>query len=205
MTECVALIRGINVGKTKRIPMSELRSLFVGLGHDNVRTLLNSGNVLFRCARPNTGRLALAIQRAMADTCGITASVTVITAPILSAIVRENPLLRVAKDPSRHLVAFAAQPRTLAALRPMMDESWTPDALAVSSRAAYLWCADGVLDSKLSRMFARRAGETVTTRNWATVLKLLAASTAVPAAKDQARLDAACRRRVVSPPRTMRP
>ena len=180
MKECIALIRGINVGKAKRIAMSELRSLFVGLGLDNVRTLLNSGNVLFRCARPNTGKLALAIQNAMAKTCGITASVTVITAPNLSAIVRENPLLRVAKDPSRHLVAFVMQPRSLVPLRSMMDEAWAPDALAVGSRAAYLWCADGVLDSKLSRMFARRAGETVTTRNWATVLKLLAASTALP-------------------------
>jgi uncharacterized protein (DUF1697 family) len=57
-----------------------------------------------------------------------------------------------------------------------MKESWAPDALAVSPKAAYLWCAAGVLDSKLSQMFARLAGETVTTRNWATVLKLLAAS-----------------------------
>jgi uncharacterized protein (DUF1697 family) len=81
MTECIALFRGINVGRAKRIAMSELRSLVVGLGHENVRTLLNSGNVLFRCARPNTGRLALAIQNAMADSCGISASVTVITAP----------------------------------------------------------------------------------------------------------------------------
>jgi uncharacterized protein (DUF1697 family) len=180
MTECIALIRGINVGRTKRIAMSELRSLFVGLGHENVRTLLNSGNVLFRCARPNTGKLALAIQNAMADTCGITASVAVITAANLAAIVRENPLLRVAKDPARHLVAFAARPRSLVPLRSMMDESWAPDALAINSRAAYLWCADGVLDSKLSRMFSRRAAQTVTTRNWATVLKLLAASHVPP-------------------------
>ena len=61
-------------------------------------------------------------------------------------------------------------------LRSPMEESWTPDALAIGSRAGYLWCADGVLDSKLSKAFARRGGETVTTRNWATVLKLHVAS-----------------------------
>jgi hypothetical protein len=59
MTECIALLRGINVGRAKRIAMADLRGLFVDLGHKEVRTLLNSGNVLFQCARPNTGKLAL--------------------------------------------------------------------------------------------------------------------------------------------------
>jgi len=176
MTECIALLRGINVGRAKRIAMAQLRDLFVDLGHENVRTVLNSGNVLFRCGRANTGQLALAIQNAIADTCGFSASVTVITAANLAAIVRDNPLLRVVKDPSRHLVAFVAHPRALDPLRSMLEESWTPDALAIGAGAAYLWCAAGVLDSKLSQAFARRAGEAVTTRNWATVLKLHAAS-----------------------------
>ena len=176
MTECIALLRGINVGRAKRIAMAQLRGLFVDLGHENVRTVLNSGNVLFRCGRANTGQLALAIQNAIADTCGFSASVTVITAANLAAIVRDNPLLGVVKDPSRHLVAFVAHPRALDPLRSMLKESWTPDALAIGAGAAYLWCAAGVLDSKLSQAFARRAGEAVTTRNWATVLKLHAAS-----------------------------
>jgi uncharacterized protein (DUF1697 family) len=177
MTECIALLRGINVGRAKRIAMAQLRDLFVDLGHENVRTLLNSGNVLFRCGRANTGQLALAIQDAIADTCGFSTSVTVITAANLAAIVRDNPLLRVVKDPSRHLVAFVAHPRALDPLRSMLKESWAPDALAIGVGAAYLWCASGVLDSKLSQAFARRGGEAVTTRNWATVLKLHAAST----------------------------
>ena len=175
MTECIALLRGINVGRAKRIAMADLRELFADLGHENVRTLLNSGNVLFRCARPNTGKLALAVQKAITDTCGFSAAVTVLTARNLAIIIRENPLLPVAVDPSKHLVAFVAQPSSLVPLRPLMKESWAPDALAIGSHAAYLWCAAGVIDSRLSQAFARRARETVTTRNWATVLKLLAA------------------------------
>jgi uncharacterized protein (DUF1697 family) len=176
MTECIALLRGINVGRAKRVAMAQLRGLFVDLGHENVRTLANSGNVLFRCARPNTAKLALTIENALADTCGFSASVTVLTAENLASIVRENPLLPVVKDPSKHLIAFVAHPRALDPLRSMTEERWAPDALAIGSGAAYLWCAAGVLDSKLSQMFARRAGEAVTTRNWATVLKLHAAS-----------------------------
>jgi uncharacterized protein (DUF1697 family) len=85
---------------------------------------------------------------------------------------------RATKDPSRHFIAFVANPKSLVPLRGLMAESWAPDVLAISSQAAYLWCVAGALDSKLSQMFARRAGETVTMRNWATVLKLLAASNA---------------------------
>ena len=178
MTECIALFRGINVGRAKRIAMSDLRRLFEVLGHEDVRTVLNSGNVLFRCARPSESKLRLSIQRALEDSCGFSAQVTVITAAKLASIVRENPLLKVAKDPSRHFIAFVADPKSLVPLRALMAESWTPDVLAVSSQAAYLWCVAGALDSKLSQVFARRAGDTVTTRNWATVIKLLAASNA---------------------------
>jgi len=180
VTECIALIRGINVGTAKRIAMNELRALFETLGHEHVRTLMNSGNVLFRCARPNAGKLARAIEKAIADTCGFTASAMVITAPNLTAIVHENPLLQIVKDPARHLVAFVARPSALEPIRSLKDQPWAPDALAVGSQAAYLWCADGILDSKLLRAFARQAGETVTTRNWTTVLKLLAASNTAP-------------------------
>jgi uncharacterized protein (DUF1697 family) len=176
MTECIALLRGINVGRAKRIAMAHLRGLFVDLGYGNVRTLLNSGNVLFRSTDPRTNELALTLRGAIVDTYGFPVSVTVLTAANLAAIVRENPLLHIVKDSSKHLVAFVAHPRMLVPLRSLMEEKWSPDALAIGTRAGYLWCADGVLDSKLSQAFARRGGEAVTTRNWATVLKLHAAS-----------------------------
>ena len=176
MTECVALLRGINVGKAKRVAMADLRELFVSLGHGKVRTVLNSGNVLFDCKRPDTKKLAPAIQNAIVATYGFSVAVTVLTADSLAVIVRENPLLRIATDPSRHLVAFVGHARALVPLRALLDESWKPDALAVGPRAAYLWCAGGVLDSKLFQTFSRVSGETVTTRNWATILKLLSAS-----------------------------
>ena len=178
MTECIALLRGINVGRAKRIAMADLRALLVDLGQQNVRTLLNSGNVLFQSTRPSVAKLALTIQEAIRDTFGLSVSVAVITATDLECITRDNPLLHVAKDPAKHLVAFVTHSRSLVPLRSLLEESWAPDAIAVGSRAAYLWCANGVLASKLVQVVAHRSGETVTTRNWGTVLKLLAASNA---------------------------
>jgi uncharacterized protein (DUF1697 family) len=174
LSDCIALIRGINVGRGNRVNMSDLRRLVTDLGHTEVRTLLNSGNVIFRTRRP-AAKLASNIEAAISAQCGFSAMVTVVTAQELASIIDENPLLKVVTDPSRHLVAFTSHPRLLAPLRPMLKETWTPDALAITSRAAYLWCSKGILDSKVGPAFARQAGATVTTRNWATVLKLQAA------------------------------
>jgi uncharacterized protein (DUF1697 family) len=171
-TECIALIRGINVGRANRVSMSDLRDLFTDLGLQNVRTLLNSGNVVFRCARPNVRKLSVAVAGAIEKRCGFSASVMVMTARELAAIIEENPLLRVAKDPARHLVGFVADAKHLKALRPLLSETWKPDALALTGRAAYLWCSTGLIESKLNKAFARHGGSTVTARNWATVLKL---------------------------------
>jgi uncharacterized protein (DUF1697 family) len=172
MSEFVGLLRGINIGRAKRIAMADLRDLVEKLGHTEVRTLLNSGNVVFRSKRSNVAKLAEEIEQAIVARCGFTASVTVISAKELVSIIEENPLLHVAKDPSRHLVVFVSDANSLSPLRPMLKESWTPDALAITQRAAYLWCSTGILESKLNLALSRKAGMTITARNWATVLKL---------------------------------
>ncbi len=104
---------------------------------------------LFQSKRPNVAKIAASIETAIKTACGISAAVTVTTAQELDLIVNENPLLQIVDDHARHLVAFVTHPKHLEVLRPMLKESWTPDALAITKRAAYLWCATGILDSKL--------------------------------------------------------
>lgn len=176
MSICIALIRGINVGKGNRIAMADLKRLIEDLGHTEVRTLLNSGNAVFRAKRPNAAKISAAIRDAITKECGFTPSVMVVTAQELDLIIKENPFHRVATDHARYLVAFVADAKHLDPLRPLLKETWTPDALAILQRAAYLWCASGILESKMNLTFARKAGTAVTTRNWATVLKLQAAA-----------------------------
>lgn len=158
--------------------MADLRTLLEGMGHSEVRTLLNSGNVLFHARRNDAGRLSAAIQEGIARRFGFSASVTVLTAEDLDAIIAENPLLARAQDPSRHLIGFAQDAQVLQPFRALLKQKWHPDALAITSRAAYLWCVKGVLDSPLSQAFGKLAGEGMTTRNWATVLKIQAAARA---------------------------
>lgn len=175
MPACVALIRGINVGRAKRIAMADLRSLLEGLGYTNVRTVLNSGNAIFHAPRAGVRAMAADIEAAITRECEFSAPVIVATAADLRAIVKANPLHDIADDPSRYLVAFVASPATLRKAKALLKESWAPDALSVGPKAAYLWCANGILKSGLMQAFSRVTGDAVTARNWATVSKILAA------------------------------
>jgi uncharacterized protein (DUF1697 family) len=168
----IALLRGINVGRAKRIAMADLRSAVAELGHTNVRTLLNSGNVVFDSARKGASPIAAIIRDAIAEKTGVTCEVVVVSAAELDVIVSENSLGPVVTNPSRCLVAFPSVVSALSKVSALVQGDWSADQFALGSRAAYLWCAGGILESKLAKEFDRLMGATVTTRNWATVLKL---------------------------------
>jgi uncharacterized protein (DUF1697 family) len=171
-TTYLALIRGINVGKAKRVGMAELREVVEDLGYRDVKTLLNSGNVVFTSPRGNAETIAGQIEKGMAGTLGVSARVTVLTAKELAAIVAENSLKKVATDHSRLLVGVLNDPADRSKLAPLAKQDWGKEVLAIGSRAVYLWCPDGVLGGRLFETVNKALGDGVTTRNWATVLKL---------------------------------
>jgi len=175
MTTCIALIRGINVGRAKRMAMADLAHMFDGMGLKGVRTILNSGNVVFQARRPDVKDLARSIEGQIVKRFGFSAAVVVITAGDLAIIIEENPLPSVATDPSRYLVAFVSDPVNLSGARPLLEESFAPEHFAIGTKAAYLWCPNGIINSRLGPAFARLTADSATTRNWATVLKLQAA------------------------------
>ncbi len=168
----VALFRGINVGRAKRVAMADLRALFQELDYRDVRTLLNSGNVVFTGSNAEPAEASRLIERAMAAGLGVSARVTVLTATEFALIVEENRLSGVADDPSRLLVMILADPRDRRLLEPLLKRDWSPEVLALGGRAAYLWCPDGFLRSPLPEAAGRLLGDAVTTRNWATILKI---------------------------------
>jgi uncharacterized protein (DUF1697 family) len=172
----IALLRGINVGKAKRIAMADLREIFVELGYENVRTLLNSGNVIFDSPRKITAAKTKAKAKEIRDTVfaktAVMSEVVVISASDLAMVIAENPLASIANDPSRYLVAFPASPADLAKADAMAQKDWSPDRIVIGSKAAYIWCASGVLESKAAKEFGRALRDAVTARNWATVTKL---------------------------------
>ncbi len=174
MTTFVALLRGVNVGKAKRVPMAELRALLGELGYTGVATLLNSGNAVFRSAKGTPVKHATEIASAIASKLKVEVPVIVKSAKELSAIVAENSLAEASQDHSRLLVAFVQDPKALPGLAIIEPLVVSPEKFLVGKGAAYLNCASGILESKAGEALLGKGGKAATTRNWATVLKLQA-------------------------------
>ena len=173
MSTHIALFRGINVGKAKRIAMAELKALFEDLGYTDVRTLLNSGNVVFDAGRGTPASHAKRIATAVEDRIGVSTNTLVLPARTLEAAIVGNPFGECADDPSRLLVGFyldddRAPFEALATTHP-------GETFAVGADACYVWCPDGILDSPVAAALGgAQFRDRVTARNWATVLKLQA-------------------------------
>ena len=172
MPTFVALLRGVNVGKARRVPMAELRTLLAGLGYTDPVTLLNSGNAVFRATRGTPAKHAADIAAALLAGLGLEVPVLVKSAEALAAIVAENPIDVAADEHSRLLVAFTQEAQTLARLAAIRPLVAAPERFAIGKNAAYLLCAGGILQSKAGEALLGKAGAAETTRNWATTLKL---------------------------------
>ena len=174
MPKFVALLRGINVGKAKRVPMADLRALLTELGYTDVATLLNSGNAVFQATRGTQAQHAANIAAAISEQLKMEVPVIVKSAKELSAIVAENQLAEQATNHSHFLVVFAQDNTTLSGLGAVESLVVLPEQFLVGKNAAYLHCASGILESKAGKALLGKAGRSVTTRNWATILKLQA-------------------------------
>jgi uncharacterized protein (DUF1697 family) len=168
----VALVRGINVGKAKRVAMADLRSLAEKLGHREVRTLLNSGNLVFTVTKSARGDLAHQLERALLEHMQVSCRVSVLSAIELAQVIEENPLGRIASNPSRLLVSVILDPSDRTRLVPLTRQNWKPEAFGLGTRASYIWCPEGVIESRLAKAVDKALGDGVTARNWSTMLKL---------------------------------
>jgi uncharacterized protein (DUF1697 family) len=154
--------------------MAALRALLSDLGYADVATLLNSGNAVFCAANGTPATHARNIAAAISARLNMEVPVTVKSARELAAIVADAPFHLDASAHSRLLVAFAPDRKALSALAVIEPLVVPPEQFAVGTEAAYLFCPAGILESKAGSALVGKAGRSATTRNWATVLKLLA-------------------------------
>jgi uncharacterized protein (DUF1697 family) len=168
----IALLRGINVGRAKRIAMADLRKLIADLGFDNVRSLLNSGNVVFGGAQVDPAEAAAMIEEALVLKLGVASRVTVLEQAQLAAIVADNPLVELASDPARLMVFVVGAAARRQLVAPLTQEDWAPEALALGRHAVYAWCPAGVLASRVVVSLNKLLGDETTARNWSTISKL---------------------------------
>ena len=184
MATHVALLRGINLGGRNKVAMADLRALVTELGHADVSTYIQSGNVLFTAPDgTDCAAAGQAITEAVAATLAVTAPVVVITRDELAAILAANPFPD-EPDPRRvHAVVLSEPPgpelaARLAAAAAQAAAKGDPSAVAAAGRTVYLHTPAGYGRSDLAAAVLRavsspKAGLTGTARNWATMTKLL--------------------------------
>ena len=173
MARLIVLLRGINLGPRNRISMPELREALEDAGYDDVRTYLQSGNVVLTSSA-SAKKVASQCERVIADRFGLEIDVVVRTRAELAKVVERNPLARVAKDPKRYQVSFLEAKPAAKTVRELEDVATGGEQVVSSGREIYAWHPDGVARSKLwAKLAGKGLGVTATARNWTTVTKLL--------------------------------
>jgi uncharacterized protein (DUF1697 family) len=170
----VALLRGINVGKAKRVAMADLRMVVEGLGYADVKTVLATGNIVFtarKAADPPGPRIEHAIESKL----GLRAAVLAVPQGDFDRMLRANSLLAPGRDLSRLMVGLVRGTAAMTELARLAGQPWAAEQLVCGKGAGYLWCPDGLAESRLVAAVNKALRDDVTMRNWNTMLKIQAA------------------------------
>jgi uncharacterized protein (DUF1697 family) len=179
----VALLRGINVGGRNKVAMADLRKVVASLGHGDVVTYIQSGNVVFTSKDTDTAAIAAKLERALEQAVGVRSSVVVLSRAELAKVIADNPFPDEA-DP-KHLHAIfrgakvaAKEAAAIADAERRAADKGGRDQARVIGRTVYLRTPDGLGRSELAAQLAKADPATTdrggTARNWATVTRLLA-------------------------------
>jgi uncharacterized protein (DUF1697 family) len=170
----IVLLRGINLGSRNRIAMPELRTLLTDAGFDDVRTYVQSGNIVLS-SNASPEELARECQGRIAERFGLEIDVVARTRDELAEVVRRNPLGEVAVNPKRYQVSFLATELDPEVTRKLAGLAVSPERFVAIGRELYAWHPDGVARSRLwAQLAGRGLGVAATARNWTTVTTLLA-------------------------------
>jgi uncharacterized protein (DUF1697 family) len=172
MANRIALLRGINIGPRQRVKMPELRALIEGLGHTDVETLVQSGNVVFS-ARAKPATLEQQLEEEIEKQLGVDPKVVVRTRDELAEAIEANPFT-VPENPKDLHVTFLSGEPDASAREKLEAADFGPDQLRFAGREIYVLYDDGMGRSELAKQLGRaKLGVVATDRNWNTVTKLL--------------------------------
>jgi uncharacterized protein (DUF1697 family) len=173
-TRQIALLRGVNLARNRRLEMAKLRAVLEDLGYEDARTFLQSGNAVFTTTK-SAKRVKSELEQRIAADLGLETEVFVRTRDELADVIERDPLRDVVDNPSRYQVSFLAAKPPARAVRELEAADVAPEQVVVSGREIYAWHPGGIQRSELAKLLSeRRLGVSSTARNWNTVTKLLA-------------------------------
>jgi uncharacterized protein (DUF1697 family) len=169
----IVLLRGVNLGSRNRVAMPALRAALEKDGFDDVRSYLQSGNLVL-ASSAKADAVARKVQRVIAKEFGLQIAIVTRTRVQLAKVVERNPLAKVAKSPKRYQVSFLDAKPSRAVVRRIEEAADPKERVVVEGREIYAWHPDTIARSKLWALLAGQdLGVTATARNWTTVTKLL--------------------------------
>ncbi|MGB8889161.1 MAG: DUF1697 domain-containing protein [Candidatus Korobacteraceae bacterium] len=170
----VALLRGINVAGKHQLPMKQLTEFFVEAKCAEVRTYIQSGNVIFKASAGLREELSQCISKKIEQRFGFTCPVILRTATQMAQTVRDNPFLRADMATQTLYVYFLADAPSASAVKTLDPARSAPDAFHLLDRQIYLHLPNGMARTKLTNAyFDAKLATVCTARNWTTVLTLL--------------------------------
>ncbi|MFE4713729.1 DUF1697 domain-containing protein [Paenibacillus sp. NPDC056722] len=176
MPTYIALLRGINVGGNKIIKMQDLKAMFQSLGYENVRTYIQSGNVVFESSETSYSAVGEAIEQQIGKVFGFEGPVIIRTQEELERVITDNPFdLSEPEDFKRLYVSFLAAEPSAEALEKLLPYEDGPDKIRFIGREMYTLYEISVSKSALFKVPVDKIlGMPITERNWNTVNKLAA-------------------------------
>lgn len=172
-----ALLRGINVGGNKKVPMAELRTVLAGLGHTDAQTYLQSGNAVFTTSAKKTAQtLARELETAIEAHFGFRVPCLVVDGAYLHAVAEACPFPAAELEGKQLHATFCSEQPAESRFASIDGPEYLPEEYRVGDRVIYLYAPNGLGRSKLAEALAKPAvvkGLDVTTRNWNTVAKLV--------------------------------
>ena len=170
----LALLRGINVGGKNKLPMNVLVEMFVEAGCKDVRTYIQSGNVIFNASQSVSARVSDRVTARIAERLGYRTPVILRTTEQLREVTSHNPFFELGAAPDTLHVMFLADTPSAIHVAKLDPDRSPPDAFRVCGQEIYMHLPDGVANSKLTNAyFDSKLATTGTSRNWRTVTKLL--------------------------------
>ncbi|WP_435858209.1 DUF1697 domain-containing protein [Streptomyces umbrinus] len=176
MTTYAALLRGINVGGSRKVPMAELRTLMEGLGYDGVRTYLQSGNAVFSSDHGDEDALAVELSGALEKHFGFTVDVLVRDHAYLRAVLDDCPFPAADLEAKQLHATYFSEPVGTERFASIDQQAFLPEEFRLGDRVLYLYAPDGLGRSKLGENLSKprmTKGVIATSRNWNTVTKLV--------------------------------
>ena len=173
MPVIISLLRGINLGGNKLVPMADLRTLCTGLRLRNVQTHLQSGNVLFHCNDADVAKVSERISAAIERKFGFHVDIVTRTPADLEDVIARNPFARMKGiEPAKLLVHFLPKALEKETREKLSQLNVGPEDIRLGNREFYVYFPEGQGQSRLQASLDRALKKTSTARNWNTVTKL---------------------------------